>query len=43
MGNLTALVREGLANVFTGPEPVFDIFFCTVSLRGLWPFLTKTL
>ena len=26
MGNLMALAREGLANMFIGPEPVFDIY-----------------
>ena len=30
MGDLTALAREGPANMFIGPEPVFDIFFCYV-------------
>jgi len=38
MGDLRPFAREGSANMFIGPEPVFDIFFCYVYLRGLWPY-----
>jgi len=36
--NLRYLAREASANMFIGPEPVLDIFFCHVSLRGLCPY-----
>jgi hypothetical protein len=37
-GNLRYLVREASASVYIGPEPVLDIFFSHVSLRGLCPY-----
>jgi hypothetical protein len=37
-GNLRYLAREASANMFIGPEPVLDIFFCLVSFRGLCPY-----
>jgi len=37
-GNLRYLAREASFNMFIGPKPVLDIFFCHVSLRGLCPY-----
>ena len=37
-GNLRYLASGASANMFIGSEPVVVIFFCHVSLRGLWPY-----
>ena len=37
MGELRPFATEGSTSMFIGPEPVFDIFFFYVYLRGLSP------
>lgn len=35
MGDLKSFARESSIDMFIRPEPVLDIFFCYVQLRGL--------